>query len=204
MARPLDPIVLRVLKEHGYGPDAIWEAHGTPVIYHRVLEQIAAKMGVKFDPPQIIEANGEAGVASVCVTGAVNGTSVWSIGEAAPKNNKNAYPWAMAEKRAKDRVILKLLGLSGFVYSEDEAPEFKLEWKGPLKTTELKLKAREFAVVLKDCNTLDDINTLRNAYVGVLEQLEYDLPDWFYGADDVKGAQQAIADKLEQCQARTA
>lgn len=35
-----------------------------------------------------------------------------------------AYPYAMAEKRAKDRVILKLAGLHG-LYSEDEADEFK-------------------------------------------------------------------------------
>ena len=32
----------------------------------------------------------------------------------------------MAEKRAKDRVILKLLNLSGDVYSQDEADEFNL------------------------------------------------------------------------------
>ena len=31
----------------------------------------------------------------------------------------------MAEKRAKDRVILKLAGLHGYVYSEDEAEDFK-------------------------------------------------------------------------------
>ena len=31
----------------------------------------------------------------------------------------------MAEKRAKDRVILKLIGLSGDVYSEEEADDFK-------------------------------------------------------------------------------
>jgi hypothetical protein len=31
----------------------------------------------------------------------------------------------MAEKRAKDRVILKLIELHGYVYSEEEADEFK-------------------------------------------------------------------------------
>ena len=31
----------------------------------------------------------------------------------------------MAEKRAKDRVILKLIGIAGDVYSEEEADEFK-------------------------------------------------------------------------------
>ena len=42
-----------------------------------------------------------------------------------PKNNKNAYPIAMAEKRAKDRVILKLLAAHGDLYSEEEADDFK-------------------------------------------------------------------------------
>jgi hypothetical protein len=33
----------------------------------------------------------------------------------------------MAEKRAKDRVILKLIGLHGLAYSEEEADDFKQE-----------------------------------------------------------------------------
>jgi hypothetical protein len=54
----------------------------------------------------------------------------WSIGEALVNANyrvsgKQApYVYAMAEKRAKDRVIIKLCGLHG-LYSEDEADEFK-------------------------------------------------------------------------------
>ena len=58
-------------------------------------------------------------------TGRMGDKSEWSIGEAAPYNNKNSYPFAMAEKRAKDRVILKLVGLHGDVYSEDEADDFR-------------------------------------------------------------------------------
>ena len=37
------------------------------------------------------------------------------------KNNRNAYPVAMAEKRAMSRAVLKLAGLYKFnVYGEDE------------------------------------------------------------------------------------
>ena len=36
-----------------------------------------------------------------------------------------AYVYALAEKRAKDRVILKLVGLHGLPSSEEEADEFK-------------------------------------------------------------------------------
>jgi hypothetical protein len=40
------------------------------------------------------------------------------------RNKTAIYPYAMAEKRAKDRVILKLAGLYGS-HSEEEADDFK-------------------------------------------------------------------------------
>ena len=64
-------------------------------------------------------------VAAMCVTGHLGDRSEWAIGEASPSNNKNNYPYAMAEKRAKDRVILKLLNMAGDYYSQDEADEFE-------------------------------------------------------------------------------
>lgn len=49
-----------------------------------------------------------------------------SFGESAPYNNKNAYPVAMAEKRALSRVVIKLAGLAeDGLYGEDEAEDFK-------------------------------------------------------------------------------
>ena len=39
--------------------------------------------------------------------------TAWSIGEVSPQNTSNKYIYAMAEKRAIDRVILKLLGVHG-------------------------------------------------------------------------------------------
>jgi len=125
MARQLDPVIAETLKKYGLGKDAVWDCHGVWVVYHSALEKIAAFANIKLDPPQIVEANGAQGIAAVCVTGYLDGRAEWSIGEASPKNNKNAYCWAMAEKRAKDRVILKLIGLSGLAYSEDESDDFK-------------------------------------------------------------------------------
>jgi hypothetical protein len=124
MARKIDPTLEAILKEYECSKDDIWDCHGTWVAYHRTLEKIAVKAGIKFDAPVVIEGNSSASVATLCVTGRMGERSEWSIGEASPKNNKNAYPFAMAEKRAKDRVIIKLVGLHG-VYSEDEADEFK-------------------------------------------------------------------------------
>lgn len=49
-----------------------------------------------------------------------------TFGEVSPDNNKNAYPIAMAEKRAMSRAVLKLAGFyeSG-AFGEDEAEDFK-------------------------------------------------------------------------------
>ena len=44
-----------------------------------------------------------------------------SFGECSPKNNRNPYPIAMAEKRALSRVVLKAAGMYELgVYGEDE------------------------------------------------------------------------------------
>lgn len=129
MARQLDPEIVRVLKEHGHGKEAVWDCHGTWVIYHSVLERIAAKSGVEYEPPMVLVAEKES--AAILVTGKLNGKREWSIGEASIGLNykvsgkQAAYPFAMAEKRAKDRVILKLIGLHGLAYSEEEADDFK-------------------------------------------------------------------------------
>lgn len=125
MAKKLDPQLLDILTKFGERPeDALWDCHGTWVAYHKAIERIAAKAGITFDMPQIIEANTAAKTATIAVRGTMGERAEWSFGEASPSNNKNAYPFAMAEKRAKDRVVIKLVGLSG-IYSEEEADDFK-------------------------------------------------------------------------------
>jgi hypothetical protein len=49
-----------------------------------------------------------------------------TYGEVSPQNNSNSYPIAMAEKRAKSRIVLMLAGLYECgVFGEDEAEDFK-------------------------------------------------------------------------------
>ena len=49
-----------------------------------------------------------------------------TFGEAAPNNNQNSYPVAMAEKRAMSRACLKLAGFyQNNVFGEYEADAFK-------------------------------------------------------------------------------
>jgi len=126
MAKSLPPRLLDILQTVNLTQrQAVWDCHGTPVVLHKALEKIAAHHNIAFDQPQIIACDVAAKEAVICVTGHMAEATEWSIGEAAPYNNKNSYPFAMAEKRAKDRVILKLVGLHGDVYSEEEADDFK-------------------------------------------------------------------------------
>ena len=99
------------------------------IALHKFLERVAQRMGIVFKEPKVMNCNPEEvaiWVEGCCVTKDEElENSAWSIGEASIKNCRNEYRWAMAEKRAKDRVILKLLGIAGDMYSEEEADEFK-------------------------------------------------------------------------------
>ena len=126
--------VADTLREIGMTPkQAGWNCHGTYVLLHKAFEKVAVHRKIVFKEPKILECNSEKKVVSLLVTGTMGDKSEWSIGEASPSNNKNSYPYAMAEKRAKDRVILKLVGLHGDVYAEDEADAFKEERPDEIK-----------------------------------------------------------------------
>lgn len=127
----------------------VWRVQGVAVISHKTLERIAAQAKITFDQPTILRSERDEAV--ILVTGMiptgkkledeqpdapdwVHGPTYrteWSIGEALVNVNyrvsgkQAAYVYAMAEKRAKDRVILKLVELHGLAYSEEEADEFR-------------------------------------------------------------------------------
>lgn len=113
--------ILDFMALHKIDSDEIWEVHGNSwCIKHKALERAGAAAGIVWERPAMIETDSGSGVVALCVFGKMGDRTEWSIGEAAPKNNKNAYPYAMAEKRGKDRVILKLLNTHGYLYSESE------------------------------------------------------------------------------------
>jgi len=130
-----DAVITGILKEFGEDLSSTWLVQGQRVIYHSALERIAAKANFVFERPEILRAQEREAV--ILVTGRRVRTSdheprsEWSIGEANMDLNyrtsgkQQAYPYAMAEKRAKDRVILKLIRLHGLLYSEEEADDFK-------------------------------------------------------------------------------
>lgn len=128
----LEPRIEAIRKEYGLEASDFWKIkqNGQWVCKHSALEIIAVKAKVEWLPPQIIESNAPALVTSMVVTGMMGDRVEWSTGETNPSNyhvsgKQPSYPWAMSEKRAKDRVILKLVGIHGLVYSEDEAEDFK-------------------------------------------------------------------------------
>lgn len=102
---------------------ACWEVRaGAWAVKHFACERIAARLGIKFDPPVALHVSPD--FVALSVTGHLGDVSEWSVGEASASTSHNKYYCAMAEKRAKDRVILKLIGVHGQVYAEDEADSF--------------------------------------------------------------------------------
>jgi hypothetical protein len=94
------------------------------IITHDACEKIAAQENIQFGAPTIYRDSNQ----DVAIVGdAKRGNKVlWSTGEASPKNCKAQFPWAMAEKRLKDRLILKLISAYEYgVFSESEADAFK-------------------------------------------------------------------------------
>jgi hypothetical protein len=119
--------------QYGLAPTDFWEVRsGAWAILHKALERVAAKAGILFEPPHILEIDTDKKLCALVVTAKTNDRMEWATGEAAPHNNKNAYPVAMAEKRAKDRAALKLLSLHGDLYSESELDDAR-ETNGSIK-----------------------------------------------------------------------
>ena len=120
----IDPIVKDILNELKFNPsECLWEKHGATCMKHRYIEIAGQNKGVSIDSLDEVEKNSAEGVVAIKCTASLGKAKVITYGEATPKNNKNGYPYAMAEKRAVDRAILKLIGIHGFVYSDDEVNE---------------------------------------------------------------------------------
>jgi hypothetical protein len=131
MGRPSKTVV-EFMERYNIASDEIWEVHGaTWVVKHKALERVAVEQGVVWERPSVQVCDLAAKIAVICAFGKLGDRHEWSFGEASPANNKNSYPMAMAEKRARDRVILKLLVSHGALYSEAEADEFAQPRQNP-------------------------------------------------------------------------
>jgi hypothetical protein len=115
----MSPEVEAFRDKYALPPSEMWSAHGTMCIKHRAVRRIAAKEGITVRLG-LESIDHEKGLCVFSATAEWNGIEMEEWGEASPSNNKNAYPVAMALKRAYDRCVLALLGIHGWVYSEDE------------------------------------------------------------------------------------
>jgi hypothetical protein len=167
------------------GQKDVWQVQGKNVIKHAALEWLAGVFDVQWSPAQVLRAERDEAV--ILVTGSVPGVTAWSIGEALVGVNyrvtgkQAAYVYAMAEKRAKDRVILKLAQLHG-AYSEDEADEFK-EARPSEEVPETKVPAKRTDTPSPPPSQ----RTIANALMMSLKSArnEYDLGRWLQDNQDV-------------------
>jgi hypothetical protein len=123
----LTPEITEFMEKYAIDSDEIWQAPGGKawVVKHKALERVASEQKISFERPTIISCDLAEKSMVICVFGKMGEREEWTFGEASPSNNKNAYFAAMTEKRAKDRVILKLLAAHGELYSSEEADDFK-------------------------------------------------------------------------------
>ncbi len=91
------------------------------IIKHNALEKVATQEKINW---KLEVLNFSPDIVVKCI--ATHGDRVVeSLGEASPKNTIINHPYAMAEKRAIDRCILKLLNAHAYIYSETESDDFR-------------------------------------------------------------------------------
>ena len=92
--------------------------------------------------------------------------------------------------------LLAATGLAAADQDDDGEAAAERPWKGPLGKTELKTAARTLATVIQSAGTLDDLKAVQIDNMEVIEQMQDDLPEWYFGdGADIKGAKTMIAER---------
>lgn len=180
MGKP-SPAVMEFMAKYKIDSDEIWEVHGsTWVVKHKALERVAAEQGIVWDRPSVQLCDPIGKVAVICAFGSLGERQEWSFGEASPANNKNSYPVAMAEKRARDRVILKLLTAHGALYSEAEADEFaeqRPEKRGELPKKDAKGVYTKLQAEIQSCVSREQLKAWGQGNADRIKVLPEDWQD---------------------------
>jgi len=109
-------------------------------------------------------------------------------------------------------VTLKLLGLHGNVYSEEEADDFKQELveepppddgsgarqnisNESVNVADLREKLKTFTANLEACEDAEMLNALVVSHETLLHQCRTTKPDWYDGFDDFIGIRERIDEK---------
>jgi hypothetical protein len=128
--------MVRLYKEYNLDKEDVFSHRHYKIITRSGIDKIqaAAKIDVTYE--LVYTEFGPDGLyVGIKATGVRGEKKIETYGEAAPNNTTQNYPFAMAEKRAMARVVLKLAGLYelGF-FSEDEADDFGKVVKAGRKT----------------------------------------------------------------------
>lgn len=185
----LEPRIEAIRKEYGLAATDFWQIPQNKqwVCKHSALEVVAFKASIKFDMPVFIETNAPGLVTSLVVMGHMGDRSDWATGETNPSNyhvkgKQPSYPWAMSEKRAKDRVILKLVGIHGLVYSDAEisAPadeqqqtetrRSEVEEIKPVSAAEQKRGLAAIDADLLDCKSILDVDKCAKIWAALMSR----------------------------------
>lgn len=172
------------------GERDVWHVQGQPVIKHSALERLAVAINIQWVKVEVIRNERDEAVVLVYGKRGDKEYVEFSFGEAVIGLNyrvsgkQAAYVWAMAEKRAKDRVIIKLADLHGAYSSEDT---FELDEPAQIqKPSPVEID-----------NTSD--RTLANALIATLDKAESqpDLARWFTdNRATIEGLPEALRDEV--------
>jgi len=125
MSNYAEQLIEKFKQNYGLTKTDFWDlgrgGKSTWIIKHNALEKVAAQENMTW---RLDVLNFSPDVVVKCIA-THKEREVESLGESSPKNTMNSYPYAMAEKRAVDRCILKLLNAHAYLYSESEADDFK-------------------------------------------------------------------------------
>jgi len=151
-----------------------------PVIKHDALIRIADRNDLKIDKT-ILEFGQFHSPNNFCfvhraITKLEDGTIIDEVGEANPKNLDTAiggaYPAIMSNKRAQDRLLIRLMGLQGQVYSDTE---FGADDSKPAS----KVSEEGYAMTVEEAKALIvDYGSYRSAPI-TLEELQKNAPNDF-------------------------
>lgn len=184
----LEPRIEAIRKEYGLAQTDFWQIPQNKqwVCKHSALEIVAVKASIKFDMPVFVETDAPNLVTSLVVMGHMGERSEWATGETNPSNyhvkgKQPSYPWAMSEKRAKDRVILKLVGIHGLVYSEDEMAtptdeprtgdqQPEVETIKPVSAAEQKRGLAAIDADLLDCKSILDVDKCAKIWAALMSR----------------------------------
>ena len=117
----------------------VWCIGNNFILKHDALTKIAKNEGVVFHKPEVHIIYNDKHIFGVEMYGEaeLDGYKIWTTADSTTQNTMAKYYFNMAEKRLRDRQVLKLLDLYEYgLYSDVEADDFKKQASTTTKATD--------------------------------------------------------------------